>query len=275
MTQCSWCAAEIQDAASVCDHCGRRLDLPDASLWESIDDILQEEQLPAADDGPEQLALELPAASTTSETVGSSVSRRELLAILIAVIGGGTLTFALLIAREGPSPENHPVHVETPALKVSEPSPSSIPRAEWNGANRARWVDNQRNSVAFELPADSPIPVWLKQVHPMLVVRCASNRAEVFVFTDTAAKIEPQDDDHTVQFGFDGDDDLTERWPDSVTHDALFAPDGDAFLRRLTRARTMRFRFTPHNASPVVVRFHVSGLTALVEPVARQCGMKK
>ena len=67
----------------------------------------------------------------------------------------------------------------------------------------------------------------------------------------------------------------TERWPDSDDHDALFAPDGAAFADRLVHAQTLRFGYSPHNASDVVAQFHVSGFAALIEPVAKECGWAK
>jgi hypothetical protein len=129
-------------------------------------------------------------------------------------------------------------------------------------------------NVVLELPAENKVPVWLKHARPMLVVRCMGKSTEVFVFTDSAAAIEPQDEDHTVHVGFDKDPASTERWPDSIEHDALFAPDGEAFARRLARAQTMRFSFSPHNALPVEAHFNVSGFGELIEPVATRCGWK-
>ena len=98
---------------------------------------------------------------------------------------------------------------------------------------------------------------------------------EVFVVTESAMKIEPQSDDHTVTFGFDNEPTASERWPDSEEHDALFARDGAAFADRIMRAETLRFGFTPHNAAPVVAQFNVTGLRPLLEPAARECGKKK
>jgi hypothetical protein len=132
-------------------------------------------------------------------------------------------------------------------------------------------VGSQRRAAAFELLAENTVPIWMSQVRPMLVVRCVSKSTDVFVSTGSSLKMEPETEDHTVTFGFDGEPDLTERWADSVEHDALFAPDGGAFVRRLMSARTMRFGYTPHNAAPVVASFHVSGLAELIEPVVKDC----
>jgi hypothetical protein len=129
--------------------------------------------------------------------------------------------------------------------------------------------------VAYELPAEHKVQAWMTQVEPALVVRCMGRRTEAFVYTSTPAKIEAQDEDHTVGIAFDNEPQSAERWPDSAEHDALFAPDGEAFARRIMAAKTLRFGFTPHNAPPVTVHFAVNGLAELLEPAARQCGWKK
>ena len=99
----------------------------------------------------------------------------------------------------------------------------------------------------------------MKQVRPTLVVRCMDKRTDVFVYTDSAARIEEQDENHTVRVAFDGDEGAHERWPDSVEHDALFAPDGKAMAGRILASRQMRFTFSPHNAAPVTATFEVGG----------------
>ena len=96
----------------------------------------------------------------------------------------------------------------------------------WSNANQARWVSNHPKSVAFELAADHDVPVWMRRVQPLLVVRCLAHKADVFVFTDSPARIEPEDENHTVRVAFDDETGTTERWMDSEEHDALFAPDG-------------------------------------------------
>jgi hypothetical protein len=205
------------------------------------------------------------------------LGRRELLVTLIAVVGGGLITFALLSTR-GPSAEVAAAHVEAPARKPSAqpgPPPASAATQKWGSGNRAHWLGNERHAAAFELPAENTVSIWMNQVRPMLVVRCAAKRTEVFVATGSAIMMEPETEDHTVTFRFDDEPERTERWPDSADHDALFTPDGPAFAQRLIAARTMRFGYTPHNASPVVARFEVSGLGELVEAFAKECGWKK
>jgi hypothetical protein len=137
-----------------------------------------------------------------------------------------------------------------------------------------RWVGDKRNSVAFELAALDKIHIWTRAVTPVLVVRCENGHAESFVFTQSAARMETQDGNHTVRVAFDGGAGVTERWPDSDDHDALFAPDGTAFALQLAQSHSLRFGFEPHNAPPASANFEVSGISELLRGSARQCGWK-
>jgi hypothetical protein len=197
------------------------------------------------------------------------------LGLLIASPGGSTVT---PISPATPAPGPSAV-TSAPARKIAKTPPvanqvTATFTQKWNSTNRD-WIGNQRRAVAFELPAESKVAVWQRQVQLTLVVRCMSNRLDAFVFTQSAAKMEPQDNDHTVRIAFDDEAENVERWPDSDEHDALFAPDAAAFVRRVAAAQTMKFGFTPHNASPVSTVFNVAGLAAIMEPAARQCGVKK
>ena len=209
---------------------------------------------------------------------------RKLMALGVAVIGI-SVVLGLLIASSGTPTDPGagtaaPTQVtSSPARKIAQTPPvanqvTATFKTKWNSTNRD-WVGNQRKAIAFELPSESKVAVWQRQVQLTLVVRCVANRIDAFVFTQSPAKLEPQDNDHTVRLAFDGQPESVERWPDSDEHDALFAPDGAAFVQRLTSAKTMRFGFTPHNSSPVSTGFNVAGLGDAMAPSARQCAAKK
>jgi hypothetical protein len=207
-----------------------------------------------------------------------SWSAASLAAVAAALICGALMTLAVMTARPSAGDVASPAvpvpaRPGTPAaLPVPAPvDPASAPT--WADARQARWVGSTRQGVALELAARRPVNVWHGTVTPLLVVRCLDRRADVFVYTDTAAQIEREDDNHAVRLGFDDQPEAEDRWPDSMEHDALFAPDGDALVRRLVAARTLRFGFTPHNAAPVTAVFDVAGLAERIAPLARRCGM--
>lgn len=256
MKPCPACAAELDESAAVCHACGH---LTGAASVASH---------PA---GPE-VSSGAPAAAAESARSGGW-SRRELTLVVAALFFGGALTMALLVMRSAAPQQAAAAPGAAAASNVARPAaPSVSANATWSTENVDRWIGNGRRKFAIELAAENQIGVWQRQVRPVLVVRCLAQRPEVFVFTDSPAKIEPKTEDHTVRIAFDDSAEESARWPDSADHDALFAPDGLAFARRLSAARTMRFGFTPHNAPAAVVIFNVAGLAGHLDAAAGQCG---
>jgi hypothetical protein len=147
----------------------------------------------------------------------------------------------------------------------------TAPVMKWNQVKQSAWGRDGSRTVAFELPAEGDVPVWMKRVRPLLVVRCLSRNTEVFVVTSSAASFEKNSGRHTVHVGFDGSGETREEWEDSVDSQQLFSPDGVGLARRIAEARTMTFRFTPFNASPVTAEFNVGGFDEHVQAVAKTC----
>lgn len=215
-------------------------------------------------------------ASPDATKPGRGLGTREWSMILAAVAGAGVVTMSMLTSNGAMA---SPEAAAAIAGAANAPAPASttaetvVPK--WSDDNRLLWVGTNKKGLAFEMPALNRVQVWMKTVRPALVVRCSSNTAEVFVFTETAARIEPNTEAHTVTFSIDDQPGVTQQWEDSVDHDGLFAPDGPTFAQRLMHARTLRFEFSPHNAAPVVVNFSVSGLRDVLDPAAKECGWQK
>jgi hypothetical protein len=214
------------------------------------------------------------ASANPEETTAAAAPsrRREIVLVTMAAGLSGIVTLALLLMRT--SPGNGVVTASTPApATVDRAAPvSGLPVTRWTAANSEMWAGPQKNNIAFEVEAENTVGVWMRTVRPALVVRCTSGSIEAFVFTSSAAQIEPKTDDHTVQFSFDDGTTQTELWRDSEEHDALFAPDGAAFASRLMQAKAMTFGFTPHNAAAVKAQFTVAGLGDMLNGARRQCG---
>jgi hypothetical protein len=216
---------------------------------------------------------ELPAApadTANPPAARKGLNRVETLAIALAILGGGGVIVALVSAREEPAASVAAASAETrEAPGAPRPARPLVPAsgATWT-SNTMRWTANARRSAAFELAADNSVGIWMRQVRPLLIVRCLKGATDVFVFTHSAAAIEPRTEDHTVRLRFDDDPETRELWPDSSEHDALFAPDGAAFARRLATASTLEVGFTPHNAPPTTAHFRVSGLGPLLASAA-------
>ncbi len=137
--------------------------------------------------------------------------------------------------------------------------------SKWNANNRD-WLLNSKKGVAFELRSLKKVGIWQGIAQPVLVVRCDAGRMQTFVYTASAIQMEAVDENHTVRVSFDGEPEATERWADSPEHDALFAPDGAAFAKRLMTAQTLKVSYTPHNALRAVAEFQTYGLSELISP---------
>lgn len=273
MNLCARCMSLMDDTSTVCDRCGH--DSKEVGSLQKEQPASVEPRA-AAPGAPMPAGIPpVPAANPSSAHAAGPLSPRELAILMLAVVGTGVVTFALLMLRGNASPEAATAiapRAVTAATRHAESKPAStILAPRWTSANSKPWTGTVRNSVAFELPADNRVSVWTRYVQPLLVVRCTAGDVEVFVYTDTAARIEPQTEDHTVRYALDDEAETSERWKDAARHDGLFARDGGALAERLSRARTMRFGFTPHNADPVTVTFNVAGLSELMASAARQC----
>jgi len=202
-----------------------------------------------------------------------------------ALVAASALIFTILSMRPSASPEasaqaGTPAPGRRPAANraasgASRTAGAPTPLApKWSEVTGGRWTGGNKKIVAFELPANNRIHIWTRDVTPLLIVRCQGGQVEPFVYTQSAARMELQDGDHTVRVAFDDEPEVTERWPDSDEHDALFAKDATAFMHQLTTAQTLRFGFEPHNAPPAVAQFDVSGIHELLARSPKQCGAK-
>ncbi len=208
-------------------------------------------------------------ALVAEEEAHAGWGQRELTMVAAALIGSGAITLMMLsLSGTSTSAAPGPVTTARPPARAAE---SASVRASWT-QNSSQWTGGARKSVAFELAARNETQVWMKTVRPMLVVRCIKGRTDAFVYTESAAAMEPQDENHGVRLAFDGAEPRTERWPDSTEHDALFAPNGRSFVAELERAQTFKFGYTPHNAAPVVAQFDVAGLGQKLAASRAGCG---
>ena len=242
----------------------------------------------AAEGSPSETAAAFAGAPAPPAAAGKKpVASRQVVMLGGALVAASALIFTILSMRPSASPE--------PVAETAAPAPARKPAAnrsataaartspgvvspvapKWTHVTAGRWTGGDRKSVAFELQANNRIHIWTRDVTPVLVVRCQAGQVEPFVYTQSAARMEPQDGDHTVRVAFDNGPEATERWPDSDEHDALFAKDSAAFTYQLATAKTLRFGFEPHNAGPAVMQFDVSGLDELLRAAAKPCGWKQ
>ena len=216
---------------------------------------------------PVQTDTKSPQSTPSSGGLGG----REFMLVGLALAGGGLITVALLMGRGSAATNAAPAAGSAATAPAGAGGRAAVKPMPWSAARRELWLGDRRKGIAYDVTANEPVGAWMKNVRPILVVRCTKGTMETFVVTDTAAQIEPKSENHTVTLRFDDQPPTTERWPDSAEHDALFAPDGAAFAARIAAARELQFGFIPHNSSPVVARFYVADLAPLLEPAAKHC----
>ena len=276
MKRCSRCEREIPDSATTCGQCDGHTVAPLPVKEQAAAPVTVVAVLPVRYRGPARGSGRR-APNQLADVRGRAPDcRRWHLRVRDAedrasrCSRSGANRHAETGSAQGRDTCSHTVrHAAAPDHAVAAPVVAPM----WNAANR-EWLLNTRKGVAFEVPSLNKVKVWQGVSQPMLVIRCDAGHMQTFVYTSSALQMEAVDDNHTVRISFDGEPEVTERWPDSSDHDALFAPDATAFARRISAARTLKFGYTPHNAQKAVAEFQVSGLTALLEPAAKPCGLK-
>jgi hypothetical protein len=311
MEPCPNCAAPLDGLVPFCWHCGRDVKDP---LTPETPEGTASDPLPASAGvaPPVRQATERSSdakAPRADAAIAASSERRRLPGWALAVAGVlAVLAAVLAVGRAGigkPEPPRPSLAASstapsaaasstTPSAAASSTAPSAAasnavpvplpvdPESiidpssppTWVGARRATWARDGSKTIAFELAASNDVEVWMKRVQPLLVVRCLSRTTEVFVATGSAASIEQEAGTHTVRIQLDDAEPVAQPWSDSVNSQELFAPDGEALVRRLAQARTMRFGFTPYNSAPVVAAFDVTGFDKIVGLVAGACGWR-
>jgi hypothetical protein len=258
MKQCQTCGRPVPDSAAICDSCND---------WAAgLEEFSPDSRAPKAAPEP------------TIPATGTSIGRREMLLAAAVVVGAAVLTFGFLFARGAPSSTVSAASgtgSARPASGKTGGGSSSAVARTWNTENQAHWLGPNRRGAAFEVSADDVVQTWLGPTRPSLIVRCTSRVVDAFVHTGSPLMIEANAEGKTVRVSLDDEPMSTERWQDAEDRTALFAPDGGAFLQRLRDAHTLQFGYTPHNASPVVARFHVSGLAPLMDRFTKDCGRTK
>ena len=253
-----------------CPKCGQPAD-ENAACNSCGDAIPRVEVLPA------DRALSVMPHATTAAVL-STRSKLPLALIAIAVIGVGALMVPASATRSATASATvaaAPHDAEAVRDGDSRPAagpvaaPANAPVPRWTTSGPSRSGRAGASTIALELAATQDVDVWRKRVRPVLTVRCAARTVEVFVVTHSAASIEGNGREHTVQVGFDEGDAVPQMWEHSVDHDALFAPDGRALVSRIAGARLMTFRYSPFNAPPVLMTFGVEGLDARLKSVAK------
>lgn len=189
------------------------------------------------------------------------------IAMIGLVIGAGGVA---LVTSRGLPANSGATGEATPSRAVPRSAPPAYSGApKWEGGRAAGR--GRRAEVTYGVNAENEIAIWGGRIRPVLTVRCSGGVTDVFVLTESAAKVEETKDHRTVRVAIDEGPERIERWVESADYDALFAPDGPAMAREIAAGRTLRFGFTPYNAPPVLAEFDIRGFDRLIGSVAKSC----
>lgn len=173
-------------------------------------------------------------------------------------------------------------------LSAFGPTSPSTPKQGWTESIGRSPMDGS-NTVVLSLNSEDLIQGPIGSVKPTLIVRCQEKKTDVYVVTGMAARIEEDggglSDYHKVRIRIDDGVASSESWTEATDHKALFAPDQIydlnehyelkewriAFARKLARATTLIFEFTPFDGSPQTARFDLRGLDTHLDKVAEAC----
>ena len=158
----------------------------------------------------------------------------------------------------------------TSFMKAGETSASKR-AATWKLEESASQMDGS-NTVTLSLTAAEDIQGWLSKSRPVLFIRCKENKTELYVRTEQQAQPGSGSfNEYSVRIRLDEAKPATERWTGSTDGNALFAPNASKVAERLLKAKTMRFEFTPFNASPATSTFNVEGLDQHMPKLKAAC----
>lgn len=166
------------------------------------------------------------------------------------------------------SPAEDLAHADTAII-----APPPAPETRWSVSTGVSEMDGSP-TVSLSLAAEGEIQGWLNSgSRPMLYIRCRENKTDVYVVTGMQANPEyGLFNEASVRVRLDERAPTRQRWGESTSGDALFAPRPIAFARDLARAERLAFEFTPYNSSPQTVHFRLEGLSPLLPQVASACG---
>jgi hypothetical protein len=151
---------------------------------------------------------------------------------------------------------------------ISTPKPF---KGKWQVFTSKSEFDNS-TTVTLSLDAENYVEGWLTNTLPTLVLRCEEKEIDVFIDLGTSADVEyGLYDSATVRVRFDQNQAIEMVTNESTDNEALFFSDPYGMIISLLQNREMVFGFTPFNADPVVTKFDLQGLAAVIEPLKQSC----
>ncbi|MBI1887715.1 MAG: type VI secretion protein [Nitrosomonadales bacterium] len=155
------------------------------------------------------------------------------------------------------------------SLGVDKPKSTIVQGSgKWKLTVNRSPIDDSEN-VYLAVEAEEIVRSGYKTAKPMLYVRCAEKKTNVFLTWDLYLGLESTE----MLTRFDGAKATTDTWSISTDNSAVFVQGSDiAFAKKMMVHEKLLAQVTPYGESPVMATFKIAGLSEAIKPLRKACG---
>ena len=152
---------------------------------------------------------------------------------------------------------------------------SNDEHSKWEFSSGTSKMDDSTKKYATLYSEDYAVgwPSYKEKLE--LIIRCQENKTEIYIDLG----MQPDNaygryNQSKVRIRLDKNKAFSEYWSESTDGKALFAPKSIQLAKKINKADSMYFEFTPFNSDPQIIEFDVRGLTPYLEKIAKTCNWK-
>jgi type VI secretion system protein VasI len=140
-------------------------------------------------------------------------------------------------------------------------------KGKWRVQEGKSLIDDSIN-VYLTLVADDSVKSGYNTVTPILFVRCAENKTDVYLAWDLFLGT----DETRMLTRFDDEKAEKNTWSISTDHKAAFFRGSDVdFSKTLMKHEKLLVQITPYGENPVMATFEIRGLSDAIKPLRAAC----
>jgi len=154
------------------------------------------------------------------------------------------------------------------SLGVDKPKITvSTGKGKWVVRKEQSLIDDSIN-VTVAVTAEDIVQSGYNKVLPILIVRCAENKTEVFINWDLYLGM----DKTKMLTRFDQEKANTKTWNLSTDNNAVFVKGSYIeFAKKIMKHDKLLLQITPFNQNPVMATFDIRGLSEAIKPLKKAC----
>ncbi len=151
--------------------------------------------------------------------------------------------------------------VDKPKTKIT------VGKGKWRIREDKSPIDDSVN-VYLSVSANETVTSGYKTVKPIIYVRCAENKTNIFLVWDLYLGI----DETRMLTRFDKEKPETRTWSISTDYKAVFVRSSDiSFAKKMMKHDKLLAQITPYGESPVMATFDIRGLSEAIKPLRKAC----